>query len=97
MHMSVWVSLHTHRCVAKRDSENSREKIIGGTLVKRRKPTFGFAEVDYRLRQIFERAANNSAEADVTAKQLGGEFQRAKGNLDPHTHDRGGAAGAGHQ
>lgn len=52
--------------------------------MKRRRPTFGFTEVDYRLREIFERAAKAFEEADVAAKQLGADFERTKGSLDPH-------------
>lgn len=52
--------------------------------MKRRRPTFGFTEVDYRLRQIFERATKKFDEADLAAKQLASEFERIKGSLDPH-------------
>lgn len=55
---------------------------IARKLARRRKPTFGHAEVDYRLREIFERTANKFQEADAADKQLESEYEGTKATLD---------------
>lgn len=51
--------------------------------MKRKGPAFGHSQVDYRLGNIFKRAAKEFEEADAADKAVEDEYQRAKGTLNP--------------
>jgi hypothetical protein len=51
--------------------------------MKRTKPSFGHAEMDYRLLAVFKRAAKQFEEADVAHQRSEKEYDRVKDNPDP--------------
>src|ERR1035438_4547527 len=51
--------------------------------MKRTKPSFGHAEMDYRLLSVFKRAAKQFEEADVAHQRSEKEYVRVKDNPDP--------------